>query len=340
MRLLYKMLSKDSIEKVKSFYHGRPLVVEGCNGSIGLSILEILKCFEIKPSALLLTTHESLPIFEWHELCSEIVSLRSAAPNFRADRRNVISALGNGLNVIFCAGYGRPANFTTNPAEVVQTNITNLMDYAGYNNLGSFAFMSTSELYSGIDGVATEDSILPTSPQHARAVYIESKRLAEAMVEHLIGKKTNRYASFRVALATPPRMLSNDSRVLADLINKGRKNGVVSLNGGANFVRQYQYGPNCAMKILGAMACGSSTLYNNAGSHILTLGDLAQLIGRILNLPVDINENIHDASAPSTVQIDVQRINKECSYDSSRELPFETYLRKMIGDETSLSKAD
>lgn len=324
------MLSKEAIAKVRNYYHLKPLVLEGCNGSIGLSLLEILKMFEIRPSKLLLTTQNSDPNSQWFETSDNVIALRSVSNSFNSEREQAIDEMGPGVNVLFCAGYGRPSKFVSDPTSVVETNISNLLAYNQFSCLNSFAYSSTSEIYAGLSGTATETSPLPTAPQHPRGVYIESKRLGEAIVQHILSKKITRCVSFRVALATPPKLLLDDSRVLSDLINKGLKEGIVTLNGGAHYIRQYQYGPNCAMKILGAMACGTSRLYNNSGSHIITLGELTKLIAKILNISYEINLNDGDSSAPKSVLIDSKKINTESCYDSNKELSFESYLKKMI----------
>ena len=164
---------------------------------------------------------------------------------------------------------------------MIEANILTLLKYSQYENIGSFAYISTSEIYAGIDGDIDENSFTKSKPQNSRGVYVESKRLAEAIVSNILSKKINRTASFRVALAFPPRCIEGDTRVLADLISSGKK-GIVTLNGGAEYIRQYQYGPNAAIKILSAIANGESSLYNNSGSHITTLGDLAKLVSKIL----------------------------------------------------------
>ena len=137
-------------------------------------------------------------------------------------------------------------------------------------------------------------------------------------------------AIYRVALAFPPKMLKDDSRVLSDLINGGIKNGVVTLNGGANLIRQYQYGVNSIYKILGSLYGGNSTLYNNSGSHILTLGDLAIVVSSILDIDCIINDENKDKTSPKAVLIDNSLINLESSYNLNLEESLEYYLRSMI----------
>ena len=182
-----------------------------------------------------------------------------------------------------------------------------------------------------MEGSANEDSHLPTQPQNPRGIYIESKRLGESIVENIIGKNVNRHASYRVALAFPPKLLKNDNRVMADLINNGQKEGVITLSGGSDFIRQYQYGPNCVKKILASMSQGHSTIYNNAGSHIVTLGELAKLIGSILNLEVDIKDILpSDFTAPKSVLVNSKRLNNESNYILEEELTLMSYITSMI----------
>ena len=156
--------------------------------------------------------------------------------------------------------------------------------------------------------------------------------MAEAIVSNILSKKINRTASFRVALAFPPRSIKGDTRVLADLISSGKK-GIVTLNGGAEYIRQYQFGPNAAIKILSAMANGKSTLYNNSGSHIITLGNLAKLISKILDVELDIKSNLGDTSAPVSVIINHDLIDSESGYLKENEKSLEEYLMKAIKSE-------
>jgi nucleoside-diphosphate-sugar epimerase len=165
-------------------------------------------------------------------------------------------------------------------------------------------------------------------------VYIESKRLGEAIVNNLISKISHRYAIYRVALATPPMLLPNDNRVLSDLINSAISNGIVRLKGGAEFIRQYQYGPNAVYKMLGSLVNGSNNLYINAGSHVLTLGDLAQIISCIFNVPLVIDTMLHDHTAPPVVLLDTSRIDRESEYINSLECSFESYIRKIANAKT------
>lgn len=324
------MLHKETVQKVRSFYDNKPLVIEGSNGSIGLSLLSVFKEYEITPSRLILTTNSSGLDTDWYDFFPNLIHLKSSDNKYDESRLKILKDLKS-INVIYCSGYGRPSFFLKDPKSVVTANISNILIYSKLNNLKSFSYMSTSEVYSGNQGSLDENSKLITIPQHPRGIYIESKRLGEAIVENIIGKSVTRFASHRVALAFPPKLLKNDDRVMADLINNGLRDNIIKLNGGGEFVRQYQYGPNCAKKILASMAQGKSNLYNNSGSHIVTLAELANLIGEILNMNVDIEvKTPNDLSAPESVLIDSSKLHKEIGYSVDEELSLKEYIKLMI----------
>lgn len=324
------MLSPITINKIKKVFHKKPLVIEGANGSLGLSFLKIFKDYKIIPSKILLTTYSSNLEKSWIEFDKNIIHLKSNRSNFLLKRGKILNEFVN-INVIYCSGYGRPNFFLKNPYGIIESNITNLIPYSSYKRINTFAFMSTSEIYSGLGGIIKENSILPTYPQHPRGVYIESKRLAESFVENVISKNVKRYASFRIALAFPPKLLHKDNRVLSDLINNAFDNNQVTLNGGGDFIRQYQYGPNAALKVLAAISIGKSNLYNNSGNHIIKLKDLAKMVGDILNKRVVIKkESPLDGSAPKKVLIDSTLLNSEIKYNVNLEKNLKQYLTEMI----------
>jgi nucleoside-diphosphate-sugar epimerase len=324
------MLIQSVVEKIFNIYENKPLVVEGGNGSVGLSLSVVLAELKVKPSKILLTTHNSAPHKHWVKNHGEITHLRSSDPTFKKERKEIIGSFRGDVNVIYGAGYGRPNMFLADSCGVISSNVVDLMDYAEFDNISTLAYMSTSELYTGSAEKVTEDTPLLSTPQHPRGVYIEAKRLGESIVSNILKNNVGRVAAYRVALATPPIMLENDGRVLADLINCAIKNKFVRLKGGAQFIRQYQYGPNSVYKILGSLVNGTSVLYNNAGSHILTLGELAAIISNIFNVPLKIEERLEDSTSPRIVLIDTARIDREAGYISSKEKNFEQYIKDMI----------
>lgn len=321
------MISEKDKKHLVEIYNQNIFILVGANGSLGLSILKILKDYGIRPTKVILITNSSNVCTNFLDSKTTYVHLKRGEEGFSNALDESIS--GEEVNLFYAAGYGQPAKFSANPAEVISANTEHLLQYQKYK-LNNFAYISTSEIYAGLDGVANENTATVSNPLSPRAVYIESKRLGEAIVNNVLSKNAKRHASYRVALAFPPVLLSDDQRVLADLINGGLKNGIVRLNGGAQFMRQYQYGPNAAIKILASLIFGHSVLYNNSGSHVLTLEQLARSVGSILDLPVDISDEIFDASAPKTVLVDSNLINVESRYMTNMERSLEEYLGDMI----------
>lgn len=322
------MIEQSVFANIRNNIESNLFVFEGANGSLGLSFLKFLTDNRIRPFKLLLTTYASDLDADWMALQCEIIHLKAADQNFLHERARMIKGHEK-TSVIFASGYGRPNKFSSDPTSVIHANIDSLL---GYSNLeiDFFGFMSTSELYTGHTSNVDETALLLSRPDHPRSIYIEAKRLAEAIVNNILSKNIKRVAIYRVALAFPPKMLLDDHRVLADLINGGLNKKVVTLNGGANLIRQYQYGLNAIYKILGSLYAGDSILYNNSGSHILSLAELAECVASILKVDCIINDKNKDTTSPKAVLIDNSLINRESSYDERREDSLEDYLRSMI----------
>ena len=303
-----------------------PLVVEGASGSLGLSILKVLRDLSIRPKSLVLTTNSTAISKDWQNVSDDILHLRRLNDDFSDRLSDALRR--NEFNLIFAAGYGQPAKFMENPKGAIESNSDHLLFYKDYE-INYLAYMSTSEIYSGINGEAFEDSQPVSTPKDTRSVYIEAKRLGEAITHNILSHSAKRHAVYRIALAFPPQLIPGDNRVLADLVAGGKNNGRVVLNGGAEYFRQYQYGPNAILKVLGSLVFGHSNLYNNSGSIYLTLGQLAKEVAEILRVPVEITSG-NEAGAPAIVNINSQRIKIESRYEASHELSLGEYLREII----------
>jgi nucleoside-diphosphate-sugar epimerase len=327
------MLSPKVLEMVHDAINRRPLIVEGANGSLGLSIRRVLDDLNIIPSHLLLTTYSAPPDHEWSRLACPTEHLSASSENFLQKKLRIISTFPDKRSVIFGSGYGRPKEFLQNPHDAVVANTQELLCYRDVSDIEFFAYLSSSEVYSGLSFDADEESPLPTSPQHPRSLYIESKRIGEAILYNAISPICRRSASYRVALALPPKLLRNDTRVFADLARSALEVGLVQLNGGENLIRQYQYGPNAAYKLLGSLVNGRHNLYNNAGSHVVTLGDLARTVARVCNVRCVIHQTLSDNSSPPSVRLTTRRIDQDSEYSHALEKTFEDYVREIINDQ-------
>ena len=306
---IIKSFSDTSLHKIHSNLHQKPFVVEGANGSIGTAVAIILDCLGIQPDPLFVTTYSSNPNKYWRVFKN--LNLFRLEDGFNSFRKNLVKI--EGLNVFYAAGYGQPSKFDSDMTGVVKTNINQLIFYKQIKNGANFAYMSTSEIYSGVKGSPNENSSVISSPQQRRGIYIESKRLGEAITENLLDNFKRR-ASYRVALAFPIQYSPNDSRLLADLVKKAKKNKKIHLTNGSSYLRQYQYSPFAVVKILGSLFLGKNNLYNCGGEYTLTIGELGQKISDILNVPFSQEEQDINDGAPTSVMIKSDLINKDSEF--------------------------
>jgi hypothetical protein len=133
-----------------------------------------------------------------------------------------------------------------------------------------------------------------------------------------------RSVSFRIALATPPNQLLNDSRVLSDLVCMASEQKHVELKGGWDSIRQYQWGPVCIVKLLWAGYFGKSNLYNISGGEVVSLEELAMLIAKLFNAEYENNKHksYFTLGAPEYVKVSSERLNSEANYTFPEEKLF------------------
>ncbi len=99
-------------------------------------------------------------------------------------------------------------------------------------------------------------------------------------------------------------------------------------------MRQYQYGPNAMVQILSSLVNGSHRVYNCAGSHKISLGSLAELIANITCSELTIEKDSDDLSAPTTVNINYDRITNDSGIIVGSESTLESYLKSVINNST------
>jgi nucleoside-diphosphate-sugar epimerase len=121
--------------------------------------------------------------------------------------------------IIHAAGYAQPTRFMENPIAVLQINTSatiSLLKRLRQN--GSFLFLSSSEIYSGLKDVpAAETAIGTTTPFHPRASYIEGKRSGEAIC-YAFRLQGIRSVSARLGDVYGPGTRKHDTRVLNSFI--------------------------------------------------------------------------------------------------------------------------
>ena len=225
-----------------------------------------------------------------------------------------LSKLKNYDYIIHAATYAQPSEFIKNAHETI-----NLNTYVTYKLIrllkpkGKFLFISSSEIYSGINKKIINENISGiTNLDHIRACYIEAKRCGEVIVNEFRKKKVNA-VSARLCLAYGPGFKSNDGRVLSQFIKKTVTKKEIKLVKGHNNIRSYIYITDVLKMLLNILFKGKQNIYNVGGNSKVTILSLAKKITKLTSAELALKKNtkIIDDGAPDFAKIDIKRYKKE-----------------------------
>lgn len=279
--------------------HGKRILVTGATGLIGSHLCAAIQTGE----------HLTAPSFD---LC---------------DMSNV-AQLGMFDIIIHAAGYGQPGKFMADPVKTLKINTaTTLALFEHLNEGGKFLFISSSEVYSGLQPPYREKHIGTTTPLHPRACYIEAKRCGEAICNAYRGRGINAISA-RVALAYGPGTKPHDQRIINVLIERGLS-GCITLQDMGTAVRNYCYISDTVEILWKILLEGTQPVYNVGGQSRTTIAELALQIGRYLGVPVVFPVASHELKgAPEEVCLDMSLITKE--FNKTQYVSLEEGLAKTI----------
>jgi dTDP-glucose 4,6-dehydratase/UDP-glucuronate decarboxylase len=213
--------------------------------------------------------------------------------------------------VIHAATYGQPAIFEKNTESTIKLNTQVTLDVSKLANVG-FLFISSSEIYSGTEGAAQEE-LLPKLPiSHPRSAYVYSKLLGEVACQSI--DKSVSATVARVALAYGPGFGGGDRRVLYELVRKGLNSDSIVLLDDGSASRTYGYVTDIARDLVSLMISGGGT-YNVGGSSRVTIAQLAEEVGRQLNVPVLLGPG-QNLAAPQEVSMNLTKLHEVVGHRS------------------------
>ena len=258
-----------------------------------------------------------------------------AAPGFHLTRANLARhedclALPEADVIIHAAGYGQPGMFMLNPAATIELNTTaTALLLQKLRPGGSFLFVSTSEVYSGLrKALITEDDIGVTTPLHPRASYIEGKRCGEAICNAYRSKGV-RAVSARLALAYGPGTRKHDKRALNAFIERGLCEPCIELLDAGAALRTYCYVADAVELLWHALLRGTQPVYNVGGHSTVTIAELARMIGRLTGKEVKFPATASElAGAPEEVRMDLSRAETE--FKKTDYIGIEEGLRRTV----------
>jgi nucleoside-diphosphate-sugar epimerase len=284
------------------------ILITGASGLIGVYLVSCLK--------QIMKTH-NIDIFVWVQ--NDIDIIFSEIFNDCKIIKNDITDISSFLKlsefdcIIHAAGYGQPDKFMGDKIKTISLNTTSTIEL--FNKLktnGKFLFISTSELYSGIDEQnITEIQIGTTNTNHPRSCYIEGKRCGESIC-NIYKEKGYDVKIIRLSLAYGPGTKKNDKRVLNSLIQKGLNEDNIKLLDSGDAIRTYCYITDVIEMFWNIFLFGKDLIYNVGGKSVTSIYDLSVLIGSKLNKNVEIPKEINQQLGnPKIVNISIDKYMNE-----------------------------
>jgi nucleoside-diphosphate-sugar epimerase len=291
---------------------GSSVLITGATGLIGMYILFTLRAFVEeggKLEKLYLLSHRGLPkhleefnSYSWVEVLNgDLCDI------------DFCRSLPYCDYIIHAAGYGQPGKFLENQDKTLKLNtVTTFILLDHLKPQGHFLFISTSEVYSGNPRTPYKESdIGVTNTNHPRSCYIDGKRCGEAICNAYRAKGVDA-KSARLCLAYGPGVAADDRRVLYNLISKGLSNGSIDLLDSGAAGRTYCYVRDAVELLLKILIYGKEDIYNVGGHSKTSVLQLAELIGDILKVKVNVpSENNTMNGAPLNVELDMSRSEAE-----------------------------
>lgn len=215
--------------------------------------------------------------------------------------------------IIHSSGYAQPSKFLEDKIKTIQLNTTStIMLLEKLNTDGVFLFVSSSEIYSGLDQHdISETQIGTTNTDHPRSCYIEGKRAGEAICHAYLQKGYNIKIA-RLSSAYGAGAKKNDKRVLNTLIDRGLNETGIKLIDDGSAIRTFCYISDVTEMLLNILTTGKSVTYNVGGVHELSIYQLACKIGSMTGKPVSISESSNTlAGNPKIVNVSIAKYQNE-----------------------------
>jgi nucleoside-diphosphate-sugar epimerase len=299
----------DKIQIDLSKLRNKTILITGASGLIGIYLLGYLKKYQEEYNITIHTWNRRPitdtvfePMFSYcHTMIGDITdkSLFDNLPMFDF--------------IIHAAGYGQPIKFSQNKLKTIELNtLSTIWLFEKLKENGTFLFVSTSELYSGLENYnISESQIGTTTPTHPRASYIEGKRCGETIC-HSYREQGVDVKIIRLSLAYGPGTQENDTRVINSLIEKAIKNDSINLMDGGQAIRTYCYISDVTEMLYNVLLFGKEHTYNVGGLTASTILEVANMIGQIYNKKV-ITPTIENelSGNPKIVNISIEKYLNE-----------------------------
>lgn len=323
------------IEKIDfSSLKDKKILITGASGIMGVYMLSCLKGVkkDLNIGIFCWVNNEIDPVFkELFDGC-HIIKGDICDERLLKEVHDSLCEIRGGFDFIFhAAGYAQPNKFLENKIKTIELNTFSTTKlFKMLNKGGTFVFMSTSEVYSGIDNNnITENEIGNSRPDHPRSCYIEGKRCGESICHAFAGENA-KVKIIRLSLAYGPGTKKNDQRVLNSLFQKAFEKGRIDLLDSGSSLRTYGYISDIIEMVWNISLFGNQIVYNVAGDSRTSILELANTIGDLTGVEVkapkdDVNSL---AGTPKNVNLSLDRYFSE--FNKIEFIPLREGLRRTM----------
>lgn len=213
--------------------------------------------------------------------------------------------------IIHAAGYGQPGRFTADPIRTLEINLVGTLGLLRkLNKNGHFLFTSSSEIYTGLLKPPFSEGVIgTTNTTHPRSCYIEGKRGGEAICQAFRNNNVNAMAA-RISLTYGPGTRKGDTRVLPMLIDKALAGNIILVDAG-DARRTFLYIADSIEMLWKILLEGREPIYNVGGNTEVSILELAEKIGKTLDVPVKKGIQSSLLGAPVVVRLDMSLYEQE-----------------------------
>jgi UDP-glucuronate decarboxylase len=305
----------------------KSILITGATGLIGLYLLLSLKDIFIEYNIKITIIYKS-KIDDLFKCFIDFDKIECINEDI-TDIKSLESKLGTYDYIIHSAGYGQPNRFLENELKTIELNTSStLFLFKKLNTNGKFLFVSSSEVYSGIDNNQTESVVGRTTPEHNRACYIEGKKCGETIC-NIYRKSGVNAKSVRLSLAYGPGTKINDKRVLTNFIEKSILDKEIKLLDNGSSIRTYIYVADAIIMFWKILFEGKQNVYNVGGIQPKSIFNIAKKIASLMNVEVIKPNTEHTLTgSPKSVKIDLKRYKEEFGFFDFESI--ENGLKKTI----------
>lgn len=302
----------------------KTILITGASGLIGLHLLNSLKN---------ISKDFNIKIYTWNKHTNNIFNdlfidcIRVISDITEEESYNSLPMFDY---IIHSAGYGQPGKFLNDKIKTIEINTSSTIKLLNkLKDSGTFLFVSSSEVYNGLFKYGiTEDEIGVTTPSHPRSPYIEGKKCGETICNIYRDNGIN-VKIVRLSIAYGPGTQLGDTRVINSLIDKGLKNDKIELIDNGSSLRTFCYISDAIEMFWNILLNGKEFIYNVGGIDTLSILELSEKIGTLLDKKVlKSNNNDGLVGNPKLVNLSIDKYINE--FGDKEFISIETGLVKTI----------